>query len=310
MVLATSSLNLVLCMRERRRHIFSVVVILVAFLWLTSWYFDTLPYVYIHDHLVRRWQLHSPLLLGWLPAVMLFALALRSTLKQARLHEMSLSYDQLVKTLHRRFFSLSALALLCAAMSYGLFLLAQRAPVADQATMALDASQPPSMFLWMHKVKVEGAPLTQGITITRDRRYPSWTQLKRYTPLVARANSRHPIYFTESYSSNSSTSLNRQAVAKTGYVSLRLLPYSVRSAYKQIGLTVPLVAYVIEPSFVDLAPYLRVSAILLLVLGLAVMLRLLMTARIHQRKLEECWHHQHSYSTTKRFDKDVFPWSK
>ncbi len=297
-------------MTKKTQVILNFVMPIIAIVWIASWYFESVPFTYAHDYLLKKWGLHFPLVLAFVPSLLLLIWVAYARIQRAKVREMALSYEQLVIRLQFKLLFKACAMLILAGAAYFSLTLASKVPVAEATAIELDASKAPPFWIWMKRVNINGQPGLDAITVARNRDHASWTQLERFVPLLAtkKGADSSRVYFSETYSSAQTVSPKRKRVATNGYVSLQLLPASARNSFKQNGLKVPVLSYVIVQDFIDLKPYLRALSVLFGMLSVLLLVILMMSKKIHTKKLQDSWDHQRGYNRKKRVEDDVFPW--
>jgi len=272
---------------------------------LWNWFYETNIHGFFVGQVEQHLDRYAPDLTGLAYTVLLIAIPLYLA-KRASVHEFELHYDDLARRLKGWIIYLFLAVLVFAGLAYGAFHLHRLTPSKDQPPLKLElASELPS-FLFLRKVVLlDGIAISKHATFSKDLRQKQSHILRRYTPIASKKDRQRPIQFVESFTSSSTKSHKAKRVALQGFVSLRMLPVSIRQAFEADGLSMESKVYVIENRFFNIKPYLMAACIVLSLLALGLLIRLILSPKIHRRKLQTAWDIQFGYHKKKHVGEEI-----
>jgi len=295
--------------RSNKRLYLLLLALALGIVGLYSWLFESELQAALLAFVEQRFNVYYPDLTGFAATVVLVVVPLYFSRRAPSMHEHELRYEELVKKLKTQITLVALSVLVLASSSWAVYQMYVDAPGVDQEITRVDLSDNSPSFVWLKKVSLNGVPLEKNATFSKDLRQESAIALRRYTPIAAELNSDQPIRFVESFTSDSTQELKRIRASLDGYVNVRLLPAAIRSTFEADGLSMARVVYVIEDRFFDIKPYLKWSSLGLLLLALLFLIRLVLSPRIHRRKLQETWDFEKGYSKNKNVADDIAPWA-
>lgn len=288
-----------------------MLAFLLAVFGVWSWLTESVIQELLLGAIEAKFAVYYPDITGIALTLILVAAALFFASRASYIHEYELLYIDLVRKLKFKFVLLSIGLVLCGAGSSAIYKLYKIAPTADQDMLVIDLDKDdlPS-FLQLRKINLKGAALSKRVSFSKDLREASPYKLRRYTPITNSKDSDRPIRFVESFTSDSTSKHKTRRAKLKGYVSLRPLPAAVRAGFESNGLKFESPVYVIEDTLFDIAPYLKWTLFCIALITLMLLIRVLLTPRLHKLKLQAAWDLQNGYSKTKDVSKDVWPWSR
>jgi len=295
--------------RSNKRQFARALAMGLGFVCLLSWLFESKLQGLLVGLIDKHFDVYYPDLTGLTLTLIAIAVPFFLARHSPAISDQELSYAELVSRLKRRIVFLFLAVLSLSAITVTLHHMYTRIPAADQPLIEVDLNDDSFSFLFLERVSLNGVAVNQNATFSKDFRHQSSTMLRRYTPIVSKSGNTQPIRFVESFTSDSTEILNQRPVSMQGFVSPRVLPAAIRTAFEADGLQMANIVYVIETDYVDVKPILKWLWIAMSIITLAVLIRLLLSPNLHRAKLQTAWDYQRGYSKNKNVKDDIAPWS-